>query len=172
MKKLFVMCQDAAYPSCVTARSLAPFLLLRAPPFPDWCTHRHTRFLSSKSSHCTLINQNRARTLCRGGFIICLMKRMVASSRHITPRHLKLLYTAVAKRACDLQFVDQMIEAQTRNTHRRLMARLAIGSEYTQAFFSLFYHKFDCDSARRRFLQRSSWMLQERADKPFTMVRL
>jgi hypothetical protein len=147
--------------------------IVKSAPLPRLAhTSAYNVLSKQKQPHCTLLNQSRARTLCRGGFIICLMKRMVASSRHITPRRLKLSYTAVAKRACDLRFVYQIIEAQTRNTCRRWMARLAIGSEYTHALFSLFYQKFVCNSARRRFLQRSSWMLQERADTPFTMVRL
>ena len=146
--------------------------IVHSAPLPPLAHKLAYKVLSKqKQPHCMLLNQNRARTLCRGGFIICLMNRMVTTFRHINPRRLKLACTAVARRACDLRFVDQIIEAQTRSNCRRWMARLAIGSEYAHALFSLFHQKLDRNSARMRFLQRSSWMLLERADKPFTMVR-
>jgi hypothetical protein len=116
--------------------------IVKSAPLPRLArTSAYKALIKQKQPHCTLINQNRARTLCRGGFVICLMKRMVASSRHIDPRRLKLLYTAVAKRACDLQFADQIIEVQTRIICQRWMSRLATGSEYTRALFLLFYQK-------------------------------
>ena len=95
-------------------------------------TSAYEVFSKQKQPYADLLNQNRARALCRGGLMRSLLNRMAINTYHVIPQHLKP-FTAVAKRACGLRIVNQIIEAhhtQTQNNCQRWMARLAKGSEY------------------------------------------
>jgi hypothetical protein len=59
---------------------------------------------------------------------------------------------------------------QAECNRQRWMARLDQGSEYEHGI-KIFTFSPENELFYRRFAQRSAWLLQERADEPFAMVR-
>jgi hypothetical protein len=122
--------------------------------------------------HALPINQNRVRALCRGGMLRLLASRMATSVALIDAPNARFLVKcirAVAARACNQQSVQQMISSQTETLRlrQRWIDSLAQGSECEARSSRMLTSN---DTWRRRFAQRSTWLLLVRADEPFTMA--
>lgn len=78
------------------------------------------------------------------------------------------VHSCIAKRACNHALVHKMTDIQAHCNMQRWIARLEQGSEYSICTCHVLP---GCDPLLRRFAQRSAWLLLERADEPFTMVR-
>jgi hypothetical protein len=80
----------------------------------------------------------------------------------------------VTKRACQEAFVSRVIGIQSDLHRQRWVARLAQGSEYNPRAIFLFSRQIfsrQIHASGRRFAQRSSWLLLERADELCSTVR-
>ena len=87
------------------------------------------------------------------------------------PRSRAECCSAVVMRACNHRIVNQIQVEQAECNRQRWMAHLDQGSEYEHDI-KIFTCLHKNELFYRRFAQRSAWLLLERADEPFAMVRI